>query len=509
MDHTRASSRILVLGATGYVGGRLVPELVMRGHDVRCLMRSVPEGVPWLADVDIAHGDLLDPATLTAAFDDVDVVVYLVHSLDEAGFESTESEIARNVRAASEHAGVRRIVYLSGLGDDDEELSSHLRSRHAVGTELAAGSVPVTELRAAIVLGAGSASFEMLRSLTEVLPVWIAPRWVTRTCVQPIAIGDALHYLRAAIDAPAAEHHRIVEIGGPNRLTYRELIDLYAEVAGLPRRRILTLPFVTPGLAVHWVDLVSPLPRQLAASLIGSLRNDVVVTDDSASRLSDHQPMTARSAIEASLSAVQDLDIPTRWSGLTTEQRAGRPRPWDPEWSGGTVYEYTTSTTVAASPDTVMRTIRGIGGDRGWYGFKSLWAVRGFLDEVVGGVGLRRGRRHPDEILVGEALDFWRADAVEPELFRLRAEMRLPGEAWLEWTLHPQPDGGTCIEQRARYVPRGLLGRLYWWPLWPIHAVLFPIMLRRIGRAADQLARTEADGRTSEPLVSTGDRAAS
>ena len=389
--------------------------------------------------------------------------------------------------------------------------------------ELASGDTAVTELRAAVILGAGSASFEMLRSLTEVLPVMVAPRWVTTTLVQPISIGDALHYLRRAIDVGPQEAHRIVEIGGPDQLTYCDLIGLYAEVAGLPKRRILPVPFVTPRLSTHWVNVVSPLPRKLAASLIDSLRNDVVVTDDSARELSDHTPVTARTAIETALSAIQDLEIPTRWSGLTTEQRAGRPRPWDPEWAGGTVYQYLTSTDVEASPSDVMHTVHGIGGERGWYGFAFLWAIRGVLDKIVGGVGLRRGRRHPDEIAVGEALDFWRVDAIEPDLFRLRAEMKVPGEAWLEWRTSRDADGEnedegadsdpvgtgrTRIEQRARYVPKGLFGRLYWWPLWPIHAVLFPVMLRRIGRAAEDRARTtpsRASGDRHEPEQGTGD----
>lgn len=482
---------VLVLGANGYVGGRLVPDLIRNRHEVRCLTRSPASlaTVPWANEVEIVEGDVLEPETLGAAFDGIRTVVYLVHSLGEDDFEEVERESAHHVRVAAEAAGVDHIVYLSGLGRDTDDLSPHLRSRHAVGRELAAGTVAVTELRAAILIGAGSASFEMLRSLTEVLPAMIAPRWVTETLVQPIAVGDAIGYLRAAVEAgPSPDdrsRHRLVEIGGPDRLTYRELIDLYADVAGLRRRLIVPVPFVTPGLSTHWVNLVTPLPRRLAASLIDSLRNDVVVTDDSATELADITPMPARRAIEMAISAVQDLDIPTRWSGITSEQRAGRPRPWDPDWAGGTVYEYTTTADSTADPELVQRTIRGIGGERGWYGFGPLWWIRGVLDQLVGGVGLRRGRRHPDEISVGEALDFWRVDVLEPELFRLRAEMKLPGEAWLEWSTARQ-DGGTHVVQRARFVPRGIAGRLYWWPLWPIHAVLFPVMLRRVVSAAER-----------------------
>lgn len=486
--------RILVLGASGYVGGRLVPELVRHGAvHVRCLTRSPEsfERIDWSGDVEVVQGDLLEPDTLHGAFDGVDQVVYLVHSLDEAGdFEDAERRSARNTRLAAERAGVRRVVYLSGLGQDDD-LSPHLRSRHEVGRELAAGDVRVVELRAAIVLGAGSASFEMLRSLAEVLPVMIAPTWVSRTRVQPIAIADVLTYLIAALDAPdEGDRHRIVEIGGPDRLTYLELLQRYAEVAGLRRRLIVPVPVVTPRLSSHWVNLVTPLPRTLSRRLIDSLRHDVVVTDDSAARLSTHRPLDARTAIEVSIAAVDDLDIPTRWSGTSPRTRSARPRPWDPDWAGGTVYEDRREVATTASPDAVMRTVRGIGGRRGWYGFGPLWAIRGLADKLVGGVGLRRGRRHPDDIRVGEALDFWRVEAAEDDLFRLRAEMKLPGEAWLEWSAEHDPEaagpnGATRVVQRARFAPVGVWGRLYWALVVPFHVAIFPTMLRRLVAVAE------------------------
>jgi uncharacterized protein YbjT (DUF2867 family) len=477
----------LVLGASGYVGGRLVPRLVAAGRPVRCLTRSAASmrSIPWADDVEVVEADLEDPATLHDAFDGVDTVVYLVHSLGRDDFERIEQVTARNVAAACSAAGVRHIVYMGGLGNDDDDLSAHLRSRHAVGSTLASGATPVTELRAAVVLGAGSASFEMLRSLVEVLPAMVAPAWVTRTMVQPISITDVLRYLDAALAAGPDGHHRIVQIGGPDQLTYADLIQVYAEVAGLRRRLIAPVPFVSPTFSTHWVNLVTPLPRQLAASLIDSLRNDVVVTDESARALSDHATQPARVAIESSLARVQDLDIPTRWSGIGIHDQAATPKPWDPDWSGGTAYEDTQSTIVEADSPTVQRVVRGIGGDRGWYGFRPLWALRGFLDKLVGGAGLRRGRRHPDEISVGEALDFWRVVAIEDDLFRLHAEMRLPGDAWLEWATEQLDDGRTRLVQRARFVPRGIFGRAYWWTMWPFHAAIFPIMTRRIGRAAD------------------------
>jgi uncharacterized protein YbjT (DUF2867 family) len=480
------TGRILVLGASGYVGGRLIPELIDDGATVRCLTRSASslQSIPWGSEVDIVEADLEDPSTLGDAFRDVDTVVYLVHSLGRDDFEAVEQRTARNVADACATAGVRHVVYMSGLGNDEEELSAHLRSRHAVGATLASGPAAITELRAAVVLGAGSASFEMLRSLVEVLPAMVAPAWVTRTRVQPIAITDVLRYLRAALAAGPTEHHRVVEIGGPDQLTYADLIRTYSDVAGLRPRLIIPIPFVSPKFSTHWVNLMTPLPRQLAASLIDSLRNDVIVTDDSALALSDHETKSARAAIESSLARVQDLDIPVRWSGIGPGDHAATPKPWDPDWSGGTVYEDTQTTDVDASAANAQRVVRGIGGERGWYGFRPLWAIRGFMDKLVGGAGLRRGRRHPDEISVGEALDFWRVEAIDEHLFRLHAEMRLPGDAWLEWITEPLGEHRTRLVQRARFVPRGIVGRAYWWAMWPFHRAIFPIMLRRIGAAA-------------------------
>jgi uncharacterized protein YbjT (DUF2867 family) len=481
--------RVLVLGATGYVGGRLVPELIQAGFEVRCLTRT-PEGLSgteWAPDVEVVGGDLSDPSSIGDAFDGVDQVVYLVHSLGLGDdFMQQERMTAQHARVAAEQAGVRHLLYVGGLGDDHDDLSPHLRSRHDVGAELAAGPIPVTELRAAIILGAGSASFEMLRSLVEVLPAMLAPRWVTSTRVEPIAIADLLTYLVAAIERGPADHHDIIEIGSGENLSYRDLMHTYADIAGLQRRLIIPVPFLTPRLSAHWVKLVTPLPKTLADSLIDSLKNDVVVTDDRALALSDHRPLRVGAAIEAALSAVEDLDIPTRWSGYSSLQLAARPAPWDPDWAGGTVYEDCRTVEVAASQANVQRVVRGVGGERGWYGFGPLWAVRGAIDKIVGGVGLRRGRRHPDQISVGEALDFWRVDAVEDDLFRLRAEMKVPGDAWLEWRTSTSPDGmGTVVTQRARFVPRGILGRAYWWVLVPFHAVIFPAMLRRMMRSTD------------------------
>lgn len=490
---TSAEPLILVLGASGYVGGRLVPELVRLGRRVRCMTRdeSSLDRMPWSDAVEIVEGDLFDARSLTDAFTGVSHMVYLVHSLDDgADFEASELECATNARQAATDAGVERIVYLSGLGDDEDNLSMHLRSRHSVGSELASSSAELIEVRAAVILGAGSASFEMLRGVTEVLPVMITPRWVNETQLQPIAIADVLTYLVAALDITTADvdarpGHTIIEVGAGEPITYADLILTYARVAGLSRR-LIPVPVLSPGLSSHWVNLITPLPKKLAAALISSLKNDVIVTDESARQLSPITPMSVDAAIEAAMSAVADLDIPTRWTGGGERQRSAREKPWDPAWAGGTLYEDCRERTTVATSGDVQRTVQGIGGARGWYGFGGLWAFRGVLDQLVGGVGLRRGRRHPDDITVGEALDFWRVDELGDDLFRLRAEMKLPGQAWLEWETTAEPDGSTRVVQRARYAPRGLLGRAYWWSVWPFHGVIFPIMLRRIVAAAEQ-----------------------
>ena len=482
-----------MIGATGYVGGRLVPELLAAGHDVRCLARTPARlaSVDWRQDVDVVAADVLDQDSLDAALTGVEAVYYLVHAMGHAGdFEETDRTGADNTRRAAERAGVARIVYLGGLGEDDtDRLSTHLASRREVGRVLDAGPVPVTELRAAVIIGSGSASFEMLRHLDEVLPAMVCPRWVTTTKCQPIAIADVLHYLVAVLDTPATIG-QILDIGGTDVLTYRDMMDRYAALAGLRRRIIIPVPLLTPRLSSHWIKLVTPLPYDLARPLVDSLINDVTVHPDrDIRRLIDHTPSSLDQAIERALAVVGDLEIRTSWMDSAPGRAPASPMAQDPDWAGGTIYEDVQEVESSATPAALFTAVSGVGGTRGWYVANHLWTLRGWLDKVIGGVGMRRGRRHPDDLRVGDALDFFRVEALEqPALLRLRAEMKVPGDAWLEWRISEIGAGRTQLRQLARFHPRGVAGRGYWWVLLPIHKVMFERLAERLVAAAEGAA---------------------
>lgn len=496
--------RVMVAGATGYVGGRLVPQLLDAGHEVVCLARS-PRKLrdrEWIDRVEVVRGDATVADDVVAAMDGCDVAYYLLHSMDgEGDFVERERQMARTFRQAAEKADLQRIVYLGGLVAPGHELSEHLASRVAVGDELAAGSVGVTELRAAVIIGSGSASFEMLRNLVEILPVMITPSWADNRC-QPIAIRDVLTYLVAA--ASDTGDSRVREIGGPDVVTYRELMRAYAEVAGLPKRLMIPVPVVTPWLSSHWVGIVTPIPVGLAKPLVQSLVHDTIVTDPSGMADLPAPELDVRTAIRLALGRVQDLEVTTTWASAGSDPVA-EPLPEDPDWAGGSLLcDIREITSRTASTEDVWTVVTGIGGARGYYYADLLWQVRGVLDKLVGGIGLRRGRRHPDLLAPGEALDFWRVQEVrpptdaEPGMLRLRAEMRLPGEAWLEFHISPAGDR-THLEQLARYHPHGLVGRAYWWVLWPFHQLIFPTMARRLMDAAEELAaRQTADGGPSQ-----------
>jgi uncharacterized protein YbjT (DUF2867 family) len=477
--------KVAVIGATGYVGGRLVPALVAAGHDVRCLART-PERldrVEWRGDVDVVQADVLDAPSLDAALDGIEAVYYLVHAMGHSGdFEQADRIGAENTRSAAERAGVSRIVYLGGLGEEDASgLSSHLASRHEVGEILAAGTVDVTELRAAVIIGSGSASFEMLRNLAEVLPAMICPRWVTKTKCQPIAIADVLYYLVAIIERDEAAG-QVIEIGGPDVLTYRDMMDRYAALAGLRRRLIIPVPLLTPRLSSHWVNLVTPLPYGLARPLVDSLINDVVVSPErDVRRIIDHEPYTLDDAIRRALEVVGNRNLKTSWMDSAPVRAPSSPMSHDPDWAGGTIYQDVQEVDTTADPDRLFATVSGIGGLRGWYVANSLWALRGVVDKLTGGVGMRRGRRHPDQLRVGDALDFFRVEAIDPpRILRLRAEMKVPGDAWLEWSVDTAADGTSTLRQVATFHPRGVAGRLYWWLLLPIHKVIWKRLAERL-----------------------------
>lgn len=495
-----ASGLVLVTGATGYIGGRLVPELLEAGYQVRCLVRSPGKllGEPWRDDVDVVEGSLTDPAAVARSLDGAVAAYYLVHSMGgKADFATHDREVAQTFREAADSTpGLEQIVYLGGLGDEqDSELSPHLTSRHEVGQVLAAGSVPVTELRAAVIIGSGSASFEMLRNLTDVLPVMVTPRWVSTRC-QPVAIRDILHWLVASLRTPEARG-RALEVGGPEVVTYEEMMRTYAEVAGLRRRLVLRVPLLTPRLSSHWVGLVTPLPLGLARPLIDSLVNEVIVRDEALQQTMPHDPLPFREAVELAVRRVEDLAVTSRWSDATLPGRTpADPLPTDRDWAGGTLLSDEQSATTTAAPEALYRVVSGIGGDRGWYVTDWLWGIRGTIDGLIGGVGMRRGRRHPDDLREGDALDFWRVEVTDaPRVLRLRAEMRLPGDAWLEWRI--DTDGaGSVLHQRALFHPRGLPGRLYWYALVPFHAIIFKRLCQRL---ADAAARVEVGAPAAGP----------
>ena len=463
---------ILVTGSTGYIGGRLVPRLLAGGYRVR----------PWQSAVEIVAGDVLEPVSLAPAMRGVQTAYYLVHSLASgSGFHQRDLSAASNFGAAARSAGVARIIYLGGLAEASPALSEHLRSRQQTGEALRSAGVPVTEFRAGVIVGAGSLSFEMIRYLTERVPVMICPRWVyTRT--QPIGIREVLEYLAAAL-AVAESSGRIIEIGGSEVVTYGEMMTIYAQVRGL-KRWMVPVPVLTPRLSSYWVNLVTPIPAIIARPLIEGLRNENIVHDPSAQELFPQiRPVGYRASVARSLDRLQASDVETAWSdALSTSQ--GEAQPVKLTNQEGMVWEQR-QRLVAASAAEVYKVFTGLGGKRGWLYMHWAWEARGFVDWLIGGVGLRRGRRDADELRVGDALDFWRVEALEPgRLLRLRAEMIVPGQAWLQFEVTPRQDGQSLLSQIAFFAPKGLSGWLYWYGLYPIHRLIFSGCIEQIARRA-------------------------
>ncbi|WP_063034434.1 SDR family oxidoreductase [Nocardia grenadensis] len=481
--------RCVVFGATGYLGGRLVPELLRAGHTVRVLARTPGKltDAPWHDRVEIIRGDVTVAADVREALADQEVLYYLVHSLTRADFDTVDREAATIVAREAAAAGLGRIVYLGGIAPAGQDLSRHLSSRAEVGRILLDSAVPALVFRAAVVIGSGSASFEMLRYLTERLPVMVTPRWV-RSRIQPIAVRDVLYYLTRAAELPATVTGAF-DIGGPDVLTYEQMMRVYAEVAGLPRRVIVPVPVLTPWLSAQWVNLVTPVPRAIAVPLMESLVNDVVCAEhEIAAHIPDPDDglTGVRRAVELALTRIRDSDVPTRWSDAGPAP--SEPLPTDPVWSGGSLYQDLRERPTTADPAALWTVIESIGGEHGWYSFPLAWSLRGWLDRLAGGVGLRRGRRDPHRLHEGEALDWWRVERIErPTLLRLRAEMRVPGRAWLELEVRPgNGHAGAIYRQRAVFEPHGLAGHLYWKSIVPFHALVFGGMTRNITGAAEK-----------------------
>ena len=488
MIFTDNQAPILVAGATGYIGARLIPRLLQAGYRVRALARIPAKigGRPWSGhpNLEILKADVLDHDSLTTACRGCQAAYYLVHSMNYTSddFAITDREAARNMIAAAEAGGLGRIIYLSGLGEESETLSEHLSSRAEVADILRSGKVPVTVLRAAMIIGSGSASFEILRYLVERLPILITPRWVDIPC-QPIGIRNVLNYLIGCLEC-AETVGETFDIGQDQVVTYRQLMEIFAEEAGLPKRLIISVPILTPRLSSFWIQLLTPVPAVLARPLAEGLRNKVVCRNSRIRELIPQELFDCRLAIRLALERVRQHQIESSWTDAGEIPPAEWNTPGDPSWAGGTFYDDSRQILLAASPEEVWKAVVCIGGEAGWYYADWLWKLRGFLDQLVGGVGLYRGRRCPLEISPGEALDFWRVvEVTKPQRLLLVAEMKLPGEATLEFCIEEISPGKTLLKQIAHFLPRGLLGLMYWYAVTPFHNFIFNGMLKGFAAA--------------------------
>jgi uncharacterized protein YbjT (DUF2867 family) len=488
---------VLVTGATGYIGGRLVPRLLDAGYEVRCMTRDPDQLslVSWRDEVEVVAADVLHPETLSEAVEGCDAAFYLIHSMaGSRDFADADRRGAEHFRDAADAADLKRIVYLGGLGSDDHVLSEHLASRQEVGRVLRSGNTPVTALRAAVIIGSGSMSFEMIRHLTEILPVMGRPRWIRTRC-QPIGIRDVLSILVAAIDDPDDEDH-LYEIGGPDVFTYEDLMQIYAETAGLRRRLVVPIPLLGIRFSTFFISLVTPLPPRMVRPLIESVRHEVVVSKESPPGFEPDGLLPYREQVRLALRRVQYDWIETRWADALHGPAA--PMPHDPVWSGEKMYIDRKEARSHAPADDLLWAVTRIGGDVGYYSADWTWRIRGVFDKIVGGVGLRRGRRHPNEVRVGEALDFFRVVEMDPVLRRLtlEVEMKVPGTGWLGWAIDELSDGSYLV-QSARFAPKGLFGRLYWLAMLPFHGFIFGRMARNIARTAEHRAEMEQRGEPS------------
>ncbi len=490
-SHARilARMRILIVGASGYIGSRLVPLLEARGDDVVLATRDARSLAARFPDAEVVAADLLQPSTVDRALVGVEVAYYLAHSMGEGehGFAERDRQAAASFAAAAARAGVGRIVYLGGLGDDRAGLSPHLASRHETGVELASHGVPVTEFRAAVIIGSGSASFEILRHLTERLPIMITPRWVSTRC-QPIAIRDVLDYLVGALDHP--DVGEIVEIGGPDVLSYGDMMRGYARVRGL-RRLMIPVPVLTPRLSSYWVNLVSPVPAGIARPLIEGLRSEVVIRSPEPARRFGLTPIGYEDALRHAMERADGGGAESTWfDAFAPRDRASLTSLTSEE---GMIIERR-QRRIAAPSDAVFAAVERVGGLGGWPYANVLWRIRGLVDRLVGGVGMRLGRRHPERLREGDALDFWRVEEIRrPELLRLRAEMKVPGRAWLQYEITPV-DGGSRLVQTAFFEPKGLPGLVYWYALYPVHGLIFRGTVRALAERVQAMAADGSSG---------------
>ena len=472
---------VLLTGATGYIGGRLLTLLQHRDVQVRCLTRR-PEVLKGRINkfTDVVGGDVLNPQSLTTALEGVETAYYLVHSMgDNRDFESQDRLAAENFAKAATHAGVRLLIYVGGLGNPDEKLSKHLRSRQETGDTLRAHHAQVIEFRASIVIGSGSLSFEMIRALVERLPIMICPRWV-QVKAQPIAIEDLLEYLMAARELPVGASH-IYEIGGPDQVSYGQLMQEYVRQRKL-KRWMIRVPFLTPYLSSLWLGLVTPLYARVGRKLVESLRNPTLVSNNLAESVFSVRPRGVHDAIARAILNEDREFAETRWSDALSS--AGNTQAWGGNRFGSRLVDSRT-VTVNVPPEQAFAPIRRIGGRTGWYYGNWLWSVRGFMDLLIGGVGVRRGRRDPENLRVGDPLDFWRVEIFEPSRrLRLYAEMKVPGRAWLEFEVSPC-EQGSIIRQTAIFDPLGLAGLIYWYGIYPLHQRVFAGMLRNLAAAAN------------------------
>lgn len=485
------SDLILVTGATGYVGGRLVPRLLEAGYRVRCLARDPGrlEGRPWREQVEVVKGDVLDKESLVAAMQGVSVAYYLVHGMQGGKVDARrDMAAARHFAGASEKVGIKRIIYLGELVNTTDYLSPYLRARHETGYILRwNGRVPVTEFRAGMIVGSGSVLFEMIRYLSEREFLFICPRWFS-SMAQPIAIRDVLSYLVDALDMPESEG-KMIEIGGAVQLTYADMLFAYAKERGL-KRFLIPTPFYVPRLSAYWIHMVTPIHWRVVLPLIEGLRVKLVVHNDLAKQLFPQiKPLDFQTATHLALQRVKRDNVETSWSDALVTT-AGDVKPYTFTVEEGLMVERR-QVMVDLPPEEIFRAYTGLGGERGWLYMDWAWELRGWLDKLVGGVGLRRGRRHPDEIHAGESLDFWRVESLVPNrLMRLRAEMKVPGDAWLQFESLPQDDGQTLLRVVAYFDVHGVSGLLYWYAMFPFHKFIFDGLTRRLASRARVLAHS-------------------